>query len=241
MSPSPDRPLNDVERDQMDAILSRFHGEDAIHSAEEVDGFFPALICSPEIAKPNKYLAEIWGEMTDDEAFASEQEFQEFWSLLMRHWNSIGRKLEEDDVFTLLFEDEAGTAHGNDWARGFMRGVNFHRAAWEELFVDELYSPLVPILALAYEHDPDPEMRPYKDGIDAERREKLILGAAAGVTTIYEYFGPELRRIAAELGGGRRLAEGKIGRNHRIILISGSDPRGQPFTASFRQPSNLGC
>jgi uncharacterized protein len=77
----------------------------------------------------------------------------------------------------------------------------------KNLFVDELYSPLVPILALAYEHDPDPEMRPYKDGIDAERREKLILGVAAGVTAIYEYFGPERRRIAAELGGGRRQAE----------------------------------
>ena len=52
----------------------------------------------------------------------------------MRHWNSIGRKLEEDDVFTpLLFEDEAGTVYGNDWARGFMRDVHFHRAAWEEL------------------------------------------------------------------------------------------------------------
>jgi yecA family protein len=47
----------------------------------EVDGFFAALICSPEIAKPNEYLAEIWGEMTDDEAFASQQEFQEFLSL----------------------------------------------------------------------------------------------------------------------------------------------------------------
>jgi uncharacterized protein len=35
--------------------------------------------------------------------------------------------LEEEDVFTpLLFEDEEGTAHGNDWARGFMRGVHFH-------------------------------------------------------------------------------------------------------------------
>jgi uncharacterized protein len=82
------------------------------------------------------------------------------------------------------------------------------------VFVDELYSPLVPILALAYEHDPDPEMRPYKDDIDAERREKLILGVAAGVTAIYEYFGPERRRIAAELGGGRtsyRQAERKIG------------------------------
>src|SRR6266403_3566887 len=177
MSPSPDRPLNDVERDRMDAILSRFHSEDAIHNAEEVDGFFAALICSPEIAKPNEYLAEIWGAMANDEAFADEQELQEFLGLLMRHWNSIGRKLEQDDVFTpLLFEDEEGTVYSNDWARGFMRGVSFHHTAWEELFVDELYSPLVPILALVYEHDPDPEMRPYKDGIDAQRREELILG-----------------------------------------------------------------
>jgi uncharacterized protein len=222
MSPSPDWPLNDVERDRLDAILSRFHSEDAMNNAEEIDGFFAALICSPEIARPNDYLAEIRGEMTDDEAFAGEQEFQEFMRLLMRHWNSIGRKLEEDDVFTpLLFENQAGTAHGNHWARGFMRGVHFHRAAWEELFVDELYGPLVPILALAYEHDPDPEMRPYKDGINAERREKLILGATAGVKAIYEYFGPERRRIAAELGRARPRAERKIGRNDSCGCGSG--------------------
>jgi uncharacterized protein len=85
MSPSADRPLNDVQRDGMNAILSRFHTEDAMHDAEEVDGFFAALICSPEIAKPNEYFAEVWGEMTDDEAFAAEQEFQEFLCLLMRH------------------------------------------------------------------------------------------------------------------------------------------------------------
>jgi len=28
----------------MDAILSRFHSEDAMHNAEEVDGLFAALI-----------------------------------------------------------------------------------------------------------------------------------------------------------------------------------------------------
>jgi hypothetical protein len=45
----------------------------------------------------------------DDEAFADEQELQDFLSLLMRHWNRVGRKLEADDVFTpLLFEDEKG-------------------------------------------------------------------------------------------------------------------------------------
>jgi uncharacterized protein len=208
-----DRPLNDVEGDRMDAILSRFHGQDAMRSAEEVDGFFSALICSPEIAKPSEYLAEIWGETGNDEVFAEDQELREFLGLLMRHWNSIGQKLEDDDFTPLLFVDEAGIAHGNDWARGFMRGVHFHHADWEELFVDELYSPLIPILALAHEHDPDPEMRPYKDVIDAERREQLITGVAAGVAAIYEYFGPERRRRAAEFAAERRPAEQKIGRN----------------------------
>ena len=37
-----------------------FTGEDAMHNAEEVDGFFAALICSPEIAKPNEKSGEKW-------------------------------------------------------------------------------------------------------------------------------------------------------------------------------------
>jgi uncharacterized protein len=166
----------------MDAVLSRFRSEYAMNNLEEIDGFFAALICSLEIAKPSQYLPEIWGgEMADDEAFDDRQELQDFLSLLMRHWNSIVHVLDEEDVFIpLLFEDEEGAARGNDWARGFMRGTL-----------------LIPILALAYEHDPDPEMRPYKDTIDAERREKLILGVAAGLTAIYRYFAPQRRRMAA--------------------------------------------
>jgi uncharacterized protein len=217
--PQKDRPLDDAERDRLDAILSRFHSQYALNNAEKVDGFFAALICSPEIARPSQYLPEIWGgEMTDDEAFDNQEQFQEFLSLLMRHRNSVGRIFEEEEIFIpLLFVDEEGTAHGNDWARGFMRGTHMHHESWKELVKDEEHAgPLVPIMALAYEHDPDPEMRPYKDEISAERREKLILGVAAGVTAIYEYFGPERRRIAAELSGGRtsyRQAERKIGRN----------------------------
>ena len=47
---------------------------------------------------------------------------------------------------------------------------------------------LCPILALAHENDPDPEMRPYKEPVSAERREKLLIGVAAGVMNIYKYF-----------------------------------------------------
>jgi uncharacterized protein len=221
MSFLPDRPLNDAECDRISAILSRFQGEDALQNAEDVDGFFAALICSPEIANPSEYLEEILGETAYDESFADDQELRKFLGLLMRHWNSIGHKLEGDDFTPLLFLDESGTAHGNVWARGFMRGVDFHLADWEELFDDDLYSPLIPILALAHEHDPDPEMRPYKDVINAERREQLIIGTAAGVAAMYEHFAPERRKRAVEYATERRRAERKTGRNDPCDCGSG--------------------
>jgi uncharacterized protein len=93
------------------------------------------------------------------------------------------------------------------------------------LFADEKYGgPLVPILALAYEHDPDPEMRPYKDNIDAELRDKLILGISGAVTAIYRYFAPLRRRMAAGRGAESRPyrhPEPKIGRNDPCPCGSG--------------------
>src|SRR6266403_1006346 len=55
-------------------------------------------------------------------------------------------------------------------------GVRMHHKSCKELFDDEEHGgPLIPILALAHEHDPDPEMRPHKDNSDVELQEKLIL------------------------------------------------------------------
>jgi len=217
--PQQDRPSNDAECNRIHIVLSRFRSESAMKNVEEIDGFFAALICSPELAKPSQYLPEIWGgEMADDEAFADRKEAQDFLSLLMRHWNSIVSILEKGEIFgPLLFQDEEGTAHGNDWARGFMRGVSFHHESWKELLDDEEHGgPLIPIMILAHEHDPDPEMRPYKDNIDAELRDKLILGISGAVTAIYRYFAPLRRMMPAGLGAERtayRQAERKIGRN----------------------------
>jgi len=93
----------------------------------------------------------------------------------------------------LLLHGEGGITHANDWACGFMRGVRLHYKSWKELFDDKEHACLlVPILVLAHEHDPDPEMRPLKGNIDVERREKLILLIATGVTAIYRYFAPQV-------------------------------------------------
>ena len=66
-------------------------------------------------------------------------------------------------------------------------------------------------------------MRPYKRAISAEEREKLIVGAAAGVTGIYRYF--EARRLVERhppdnVTTFRRTAP-KIGRNDPCPCGSG--------------------
>ena len=84
---------------------------------------------------------------------------------------------------------------------------------------EEQGGSLIPILALAHEHHPDPEMRPYKEPISAEMRERLIVGAAAGVMAIYDYF--EAERVVERDGtvqpppsDAKRLRSGETSRAH---------------------------
>jgi SEC-C motif len=76
--------------------------------------------------------------------------------------------------------------------------MNLRKDVWGALFNDENHGgSLVPIFALAHEHDSDPEMRPYEEPIRADQREKLIIGTAAGVMNIYKYF--RTYHVAAEM------------------------------------------
>jgi uncharacterized protein len=216
--------LVEEDYDHMAAILDRFQGERAMN-LEMLDGFFAALICGPELVLPSEYLPEIWGGDLPDEVLRDRGELQRFLDLVMRHWNGVVHTLHSDDDFVpLLFEDDKGVARGNDWANGFARGMGLRREDWSALFDDaEHAGVLVPILALAHEHHPDPEMRPYKEPMSAERREQLIGGMAASVPAIYRYFASH-RRSAARAGGERtthRHPEPKVGRNELCPCGSG--------------------
>jgi uncharacterized protein len=49
----------------------------------------------------------------------------------MRHWNAIVETLRSGDVhLPLLLKDKSGIAHANDWATGFMRGMELRREDW---------------------------------------------------------------------------------------------------------------
>jgi len=219
------QPLTDAEFDKLTDVLKRY-GDKRAMNLESLDGFFAALICGPETVLPSEYLPEIWGgDMVNEPAFETKPMLQEFISLITRHWNTTCHTLQSGDTFLpLLLDDEDGVAHANDWANGFMQGMEMRRAGWASLMDNEEHAgSLVPILALANEHHPDPEMRPYKEPISAEMRERLIVGAAAGVMAIYHYFKAEpaqgMQRHDA-VSTFRRDAP-KVGRNELCPCGSG--------------------
>ena len=190
---------------------------------EMLDGYFAALICGPDMIFPSEYLPQIWG---DDFSFDSDAEATEIMELIMRHWNTISsallHTLEEPDVYLpVLLEGSDGIAHGNDWALGFMRGVHTRAASWRDLIdSDDHGGPMLPIMLLAHEHDPDPAMRPPP--VANAKREELIQMMIASMTVIYRFFEPHRRSLAqTSLHVPLRREGPKIGRNEPCPCGSG--------------------
>jgi len=217
------QPLNDAELDRLSTVLADFDNEHPIN-LEQLDGFLAALICGPVNVPPSEYLPKIMGsDMVLENRLDAQTVLQDFLSLIMRHWNVIADTLHSGEVYLpLLLEDENKESHANDWATGFLRGMEFHRERWAALLNDKKNGGwLLPIFALATEHHPDPDMRPYKEPISAERCEELIVFAAAGVTGIYRYF--QAQRLAEEqlFGSTTRRVTAKTGRNDPCPCGSG--------------------
>jgi uncharacterized protein len=166
-------------------------------SLEEMDGFFTALICGPEMVSPSEYLPYVWGnELSNDGVFQSLDEAQNVLNLAIRHWNTIASTLYKGRVyFPFMLKDEDGLAQGNDWAKGFLRGMGLRRDSWSELVNDDQHGgSLVPIFTLAYEHDSDPKLRP--PAISRKKRVGILADLAVGIPVIYEYFRTERRASA---------------------------------------------
>jgi uncharacterized protein len=107
---------------------------------------------------------------------------------------------------------------------GLCARLKLRQEDWAELLDDEDHGGLlVPILALAHEHDPDPTLRPYKEPMGAQRREQLVLGISASVPSIYRYFlsRRHMSSRAEREAGTHRRAGTKVGRNDPCPCGSG--------------------
>jgi uncharacterized protein len=213
-------PLTDAELDRLGDFLKGCKGGKAMN-LEELDGFFAALIAGPETVMPSEYNREVFGgDLSEAVEFASLDEANEILSLMMRHWNTIAGTLHKGEVYVpLLLEDKNGMAHGNDWAHGFIRGMQTRHDSWADLVDDEKHGGwLIPMMMLHHEHDEDPEMRP--EPISPEQREEVIVHMAAGLLGAHKYFRERAAAYAESVFEPPRRAA-KIGRNEPCPCGSG--------------------
>jgi hypothetical protein len=113
--------------------------------------------------------------------------------------------------------------HGNDWARGFMRGMGMRHDGWAELVNDEERGGcMVPVFMLYHEHDEDPEMRTKP--ISPEKREEgiVLIGSLSYRRTSNRHISP-IRN-----GPGPCLLSGRIYRpfSHQVFRLFRIVPSG---------------
>lgn len=171
---------------------------------------------------PSEYWPRILGGDEDESspAFSSIEEAQTIMMLITRHWNTIAGTLEANDVhLPIILEDGDGVARGNEWAKGFMDGVELRRPSWRAFIEDDEHAgAIVPMMALAHENHPDPELR--FESPAPEKREQLLQLLTAGILQMYRYFAP-MRAQAAQPAQTFVRSQPKIGRNEPCPCGSG--------------------
>ena len=216
------KPLSDTELEQLKDFLTPWTAKGAM-GLEELDGFLTAVMCSPNLIQPSKFLPVIWGTAAQDLKFQTTQDASDVHALIFRHWNAIGTVVQNGKTYTPLVDEIAeGVPDGSKWARGFLRGMRLDPAPWAELNKNEQNSGcLVPILILGHEHDPDPQLR--TPPISAEIRNEIIARVAEGVSKAYTYFEGHRLAMVRELKQKdvvHRVAK-KVGRNDPCPCGSG--------------------
>jgi uncharacterized protein len=215
--------LTTSELEELDDFLSLIVGG-KIPNTEALDGFFAALACCPDLVMPSEYMPIIQSGETEegDMVFEDLDEAQRFMNLVNQHWNYVNYQLNECSAYLpLVLESEEGDYGGNDWANGFLRGINLRHDIWSELINSEEHGgSMVPIWALAYENHPDADLRPFKEPIDEKKREDLIVNAAAGVMRMHAYYLDQRSAYAAQAATFVRPHR-KIGRNEPCPCGSG--------------------
>jgi len=153
-------PLTSEELDRLDDfLLNRIDDEENTEGKDEgiidvssLDGFFTAIVSSPVMTPPSRWLPAIWGDY--EPLWKDEKEFSVIFNLMMRHMNSIIDHLETSPetfqpIFMARTVDEQENIIVDEWCDGYMLGT--YLIYEPSHFNEEIKSLISPIIMFGTE------------------------------------------------------------------------------------------
>jgi uncharacterized protein len=145
-SETPLLPLSQNELAELETFLaSDLTPEDCMSSLEMIDGYMTALVIGPETVPQNTWIPYLLNpEKQRQDLFESQEKADSITSLLERHVASISAQFENNpEEFLPIYEmfgyatDEERDLAVEEWALGFILGMELCHEAWQPLFADE--------------------------------------------------------------------------------------------------------
>ena len=217
---NPNHAISDADLAELDRLLTAIDPDESM-AAEELDGFFAGLACSPAPVPPDEYLPMVLGApLPDAQSRLGDREFQRLRKLLDRHRETMAAQLYEGEgIAPVLGYDDDGRASGNAWAIGFVRAMSLRPQAWDALDDDDENAELLdPLMRLVEEAEPSAGEEP--EPIEDDERDGLIAAMVDGVQGVYDALADQRERALAPAEPLRREAP-KVGRNDPCPCGSG--------------------
>jgi uncharacterized protein len=145
-SDQPLQPLSQNELTELETFLvSDQTPEECMSSLEMIDGFMTAIVIGPETVPDNIWIPYLLNpENRPQPIFQTDEEAAEITALLVRHIGAIANQFETDpEEFLPLYEmfgyseDEERELAIEEWALGFVLGMELTHEAWQPFFADE--------------------------------------------------------------------------------------------------------
>ncbi|OUS16155.1 hypothetical protein A9Q88_08330 [Gammaproteobacteria bacterium 50_400_T64] len=168
------RPDTDDVVELVDYYLDHHGGDVAILGASELDGYFAAIACAPQMIPPSLWMPALWGGEAYSPHWEKAEDAQEFNELIMTFYNYVIEDMNADKYQAMYLVGEVKGKHYtivDDWCDGFLRGVNL----WGPLSPTDtsaLEAALEPVRLFATERGFG-ELADLHDD-DIEQRQQLI-------------------------------------------------------------------
>lgn len=125
-SPLP-RPDGDDIVEWLDYYLDHHSSETSIFDVSELDGYFAAIACAPQMIMPSMWLPALWGGEEHSPDWDSLEEAGAFNQYVMSFYNIVMADMNDDNYEALYMQgvvNERTYTLVDDWCAGFLRGIN---------------------------------------------------------------------------------------------------------------------